>query len=242
MKQKKQSLFTLIELLVVIAIIAILAAMLLPALSKAREKARAATCTNNLKQLGLAVNFYLDSYEGWFPTTYVAGVGGWPTYFINTKVVSSFKDFICPSFSGIKPTEKNPSGYDYGYGYVHYGMNWAHILSSYREGSNDSVTPANIVQLKYPSDTVLMADTVQADTIGTSGLRSQYQLRDSYTANQGGPHPRHTLVCNILWVDGHVNGMKGTGDDADGVKAMYDQGRLYTYKNVGSKWGRANDR
>jgi prepilin-type N-terminal cleavage/methylation domain-containing protein len=59
--------FTLIELLIVTAIITILASMLLPALSKARERSRQAVCMNNMRQFGFAFYLYLLDYEEYFP-------------------------------------------------------------------------------------------------------------------------------------------------------------------------------
>ena len=89
---KRHAGFTLIELLVVIAIIAILAAILFPVFARAREKARQASCTSNLKQIGLAVNMYATDFDGYLP------FGGkydlddvLPAYTKNTQI------FRCPS-------------------------------------------------------------------------------------------------------------------------------------------------
>ena len=134
--------FTLIELLVVIAIIAILAAILLPALQSARERGRSASCSNQVKQIGMSLQSYSDSHDGWGPVPNASGFTRWPALSYLSGDLTELKNFICPSAGAYayadyvmnakgksRSSLLTDSGLTY-FNYVHYSVNRFFVGSS----------------------------------------------------------------------------------------------------------------
>src|SRR2546428_14160484 len=90
--------FTLIELLVVIAIIAVLAAILFPVFAQARDKARAASCLSNTRQIGTAVMMYAQDHDEGLPPWWITTKYG-PTYWHGhlKPYVKNLQGFLCPN-------------------------------------------------------------------------------------------------------------------------------------------------
>ncbi len=108
MKSEIRRFFTLIELLVVIAIIAILAAMLLPALSSARERARAIGCVSNMRQLSLVYIYYSNDFNDYLPCRDNLNPGGTNSYG-QTVGAKNWLDDLVVQYIGSKQASVNPA-------------------------------------------------------------------------------------------------------------------------------------
>jgi len=210
--------FTLIELLVVIAIIAILASMLLPVLSKAREKAEAISCLNQLKQINLACIMYSGDFNDRLPRLAPYSSGSAQSYiqdrvdpYLNADAV-----WLCPA-ADYNATYSVPSKYitskGISYG-VHDNLVYCDFTDNLDHFGKDTPRPLRRGAMKRPSEIFLWTDAAYYTVWfrKTSGLDSGGTARMRFPHNNG---------CNVAFVDGHVEWCSETQAKGGGVEDRY---------------------
>lgn len=199
MRSDRDAAFTLIELLVVIAIIAILAALLMPALKSARENARRAHCSNNLRQLAAAVLMYASENDDDLPGMSHNGISGASIWYI-PKVLGRYLKAGATAYAQynkflICPTDRSPTN------------TWGSYASNVRlSGPSAQNTPLiKLGSVRRPEGTILMADSGWPMALGDN-VNEVVGGYGQYLSNRhgGGGNPLAIGGCNVSFCDGHV--------------------------------------